>query len=171
MSTGPMASSFRTMSSSVTSPAPAMGVAIPPPTNPKRSPPISTTSPSTNLMVEGKRLLEKRWVVDVSVCAETDRRCESLPTFPVFGHHCLVDRGSDVITPFPHDLCPSVAHRGVVPGGPVPGYGNTEFASEDVGDDALTGPVVEKVDQVAEDQDDLSATDHLFESVEGTVNV
>ena len=159
------------MSSSVTSPAPAMGVAIPPPTNPNRSPPISTTSPSTNRMVAGKRLLEKRGVVDVPVCAVTDRRGKRLPAPPVFGHHRLVDGGSDGITPLPDDFGPGVAHRGVVTGGPVPGYGDPELAPEDVGDDALAGPVVEKVDQVAEDEEGLPPIDHLFESVEGAVDI
>jgi hypothetical protein len=89
----------------------------------------------------------------------------------VFGHHCLVDGGPDRISPFANDLGPGLSHRGVVTCGAVAGHGYTELATENVGNDALAGSVVEKVDEIAQDQDDLSAADHLLERVEGTMDV
>jgi hypothetical protein len=53
----------------------------------------------------------------------------------------------------------------------VAGDGHTELPPEDVDDDALLGPVVQQVDQIPEDQKDLTTIRHLGQRVEGTMDV
>ncbi len=118
-----------------------------------------------------KRRREKLGVVDVAEGAKADRSSQGLFTESIFGFHALSDRLSHLIAAIARGFAPCVPHRLIIPAGPMTRHLGPELWTKHVDDDALAGSVIEKVDQVTQNQKGFTTANHGTKCIEGTVHI